>query len=122
LKPLDKDKVIDVLKKAHDSLMDKKMEEERNKNLKKKLELNLSLSRDKILQDLLRGKEFPFQELDYIQNEYNISLQKGMVQVGIIEIGNFDADSRELIKSGRFDSLVEEVGKIIQILCRNFRS
>jgi len=36
-----------------------------------------------------------------------------MVQVGIIEIGNFDADSRELIKSGRFDSLVEEVGKII---------
>jgi len=80
LKPLDKDKVIDVLKKAHDSLMDKKMEEERNKNLKKKLELNLSLSRDKILQDLLRGKEFPFQELDYIQNEYNISLQKGMVQ------------------------------------------
>jgi len=84
--------------------MDKKMEEERNKNLKKKLELNLSLSRDKILQDLLRGKEFPFQELDYIQNEYNISLQKGMVQVGIIEIGNFDADSRELIKSGRFDS------------------
>jgi len=37
LKPLDKDKVIDVLKKAHDSLMDKKMEEERNKNLKKKL-------------------------------------------------------------------------------------
>lgn len=113
LKPLDKDKVIDVLKKAHDSLMDKKMEEERNKNLKKKLELNLSLSRDKILQDLLRGKEFPFQELDYIQNEYNISLQKGMVQVGIIEIGNFDADSRELIKSGRFDSLVEEVGKII---------
>jgi len=59
LKPLDKDKVIDVLKKAHDSLMDKKMEEERNKNLKKKLELNLSLSRDKILQDLL-GERISF--------------------------------------------------------------
>jgi len=63
LKPLDKDKVIDVLKKAHDSLMDKKMEEERNKNLKKKLELNLSLSRDKILQDLLRERNFLFRSL-----------------------------------------------------------
>jgi len=48
---------------------------------------------------LLRGKEFPFQELDYIQNEYNISLQKGMVQVGIIEIGNFDAIPESLLKA-----------------------
>ncbi|WP_265446673.1 response regulator transcription factor [Acetivibrio straminisolvens] len=120
LKPMDKDKVVDVLKKAHEELMNIKIEEEKNRNLKKRLEINLSLSREKILQDLLRGKEFPFQELDYIENEYNISLHRGMVQVGIIEVGNFDADSRELIKSGRFDSLIKEVGKIISDILAEF--
>lgn len=120
LKPIDKDNMLDVLRKAHDRLMNKRVEEEKNRNLKERLEMNISLSRDKILQDLLRGKEFSLQEIDYIVDEYNISLLKGMVQVGIIEIGNFDADSRELIKSGRFEELVKKVGKIIADILDGF--
>ncbi|MFZ5985854.1 MAG: response regulator [Bacillota bacterium] len=113
LKPIDKDNLTEVLKKAQGNLLDKKLEDDKNKKLKQKLELNLTLSREKILYDLLRGKEFPLKELDDIINEYNIDLYNRIVQVGIIEVGNFDASSKEWVKSGRFEELVKRVRNIV---------
>lgn len=122
LKPIDKDNLIAILKKLYDSLMKKKMEQEKEMKLKERLEQNLSLSREKILYDILRGKEFPFKAFDEIIREYGIKLFKGMVQVGIIEVGNFDARSRELIKSRGFEELMEKVQGIISKVLEQYES
>lgn len=106
-KPLKKENVVKVLEKAHDVLLEKKADE--SKKLLEKLELNMSFSREKILYDILRGKEPLFNTFDDIIDEYDINLFKRMVQVGIVEIGNFDESSKELIKSGKFDELTNKV-------------
>jgi len=113
-KPLIKENVVKMLEDVHDVLLDKKADE--SKKLLEKLELNLSFSREKILYDILRGKLL-LDTFEDIINEYDINLYKKMVQVGILEIGNFDESSKELIKSGKFDELTNKVrDRISQLL------
>ncbi len=112
-KPIDKENLIDVLESVHEKLMEKKLEKENDKKIKERFEMSLSFSREKILNDLLRGKEFPHESLNYIINEYGINLYKETVQVGIIEVGNFDASTKELIKTGKFEELLNKVRSII---------
>lgn len=105
LKPIDQDSLKEIMKKVFDDLMLKKQEEEKNQKIKEKIELY----RERLLYDILRGKDYPLQKFDDIVNEYDINLHKGMVQVAVVEIGNFDANSKELVKSGKFDELTEKV-------------
>lgn len=119
-KPIDKENLIDVLESVHEKLMEKKLEKENDKKIKERFEMSLSFSREKILNDLLRGKEFPHESLNYIINEYGINLYKEMVQVGIIEVGNFDASTKELIKTGKFEELLNKVRSIIADILLQF--
>lgn len=105
LKPVNKDDLKELMKKVFDELMIKKHEEEKNQNIKEKIEL----FRERLLYDILRGKEYPLQKFDDIVSEYRLNIHKGMVQVAIVEIGNFDDNSKELVKSGKFDELTEKV-------------
>jgi len=119
-KPIDKENLIDVLESVHEKLMEKKLEKENDKKIKERFEMSLSFSREKILNDLLRGKEFPHESLNYIINEYGINLYKETVQVGIIEVGNFDASTKELIKTGKFEELLNKVRSIIADILLQF--
>lgn len=105
LKPVNKDSLKELMKKVFDELMIKKQEEEKNQNIKEKIEL----FRERLLYDILRGKEYPLQKFDDIVSEYGLNIHKGIVQVAIVEIGNFDDNSKELVKSGKFDELTERV-------------
>jgi two-component system response regulator YesN len=120
-KPLKKEKVAQALKKAYNLLLTQKAEQDQNTKLLEKFKLNFSYSREKILYDILRGKELPLQAFDDLINEYNINLYRRMVQVGILEIGNFDSNSREWVKSGKFEEMINEVRKIIQQVLTKFK-
>ncbi len=112
-KPIDKKSLIEVIESVHERLMDIKREKEKDKKIKERFEMSLSFSREKILNDLLRGKGFPHESLNYIIDEYDINLVREIVQVGIIEVGNFDASTKELIKTGKFEELLNRVRTII---------
>ncbi len=105
LKPIDKNNLIELMKKVFNDLTVKKQEEEKSQKIKEKIEL----FRERLLYDIFRGKEYPLQKFDDIVSEYGINLHKGAVQVAVVEIGNFDANSKELVKSGKFDELTEKV-------------
>jgi len=105
MKPINKDSLIELMKKVFDELMLKKQEEEKKQKIKEKMEL----FRERLLYDILRGKDYLLQKFDDMVEEYGLNLHKGMVQVAIVEIGNFDDKSKELVKSGKFDELTKKV-------------
>lgn len=110
LKPVDKDKLKESMKKVFDELLKRKQEQEKDQKISEKIEL----FRERLLYDILRGKEYPFQKFDDLVLEYGLKLRRDMmVQVAIVEIGNFDDKSKELVKSGKFDELTEKVRKEI---------
>ncbi|TYQ16406.1 UNVERIFIED_CONTAM: two-component system response regulator YesN [Acetivibrio alkalicellulosi] len=119
-KPIEKKLLVEVLIKAHDSLLKMNIEQEKSQKLKEKLELNFAISREKVLYDLLRGKDVVYYELHGIIDEYNINLSKNMVLVGIIEIGNFDDASKEWIKSGKFEELIKKIRLIISCVLNEY--
>lgn len=121
-KPINKKEVINLLNNVYDTLM----EEGQSKNIAEKRKggegTDLSLSKEKILYDLLRGRESAHQFLSNTVVDPNINLSDKMVQVGIVEVGNFDASSRELIKTGKFGELLDEVRVIITDVLLGFKS
>ena len=119
LKPVENEILISVLKKASESLKRRYLERDKNQKLKEKLEMNLSISREKILYDLLRGKE-SFDKLNGLVEEYDIDISDKMVLVGIIEIGSFDATSKEWIKSGKFGELIKKIREIIHGVVKKY--
>ena len=117
LKPLDKDNLKEVMKKVFDELMMKKHEEEKEQKIKEKMEL----FRERLLYDILRGKEYSFQRFDDLVSEYGLKLHRDkMVQVAIVEIGNFDEKSKELVKSGKFYELTDKVREEITKMAEDF--
>lgn len=118
LKPINKDSLKELMKKVFDELMLKKQEEEKKQKIKEKMEL----FRERLLYDILRGKDYPLQKFDDIVDEYGLNLHKGIVQVAIVEIGNFDDNSKELVKSGKFDELTEKVRNEILKMADGFGS
>jgi len=117
LKPLDKDNLKEVMKKVFDELMMKKQEEEKEQKIKEKMEL----FRERLLYDILRGKEYSFQRFDDLVSEYGLKLHRDkMVQVAIVEIGNFDEKSKELVKSGKFYELTDKVREEITKMAEDF--
>lgn len=110
LKPVNKDHLKELMKKVFDELIIKKKEQEKDQKIKEKIEL----FRERLLYDILRGKDYPFQRFDDLVGDYGLNLYKDrMVQVAIVEIGNFDDKSKELVKSGKFDELTNRVRKEI---------
>lgn len=118
LKPVNKDSLKELMKKVFNELMLKKQEEEKKQKIKEKMEL----FRERLLYDILRGKDYPLQKFDDIVDEYGLNLHKGIVQVAIVEIGNFDDNSKELVKSGKFDELTEKVRNEILKMAEGFGS
>lgn len=116
MKPIDNENLLKVMKEAYDQLIVRKHEEEKKRKMKEKIEL----FRERVLYDILRGKEYLLQKFDEIIEEYGINLHKGAVQVAIVEIGNFDANSKELVKSGKFDELTKKVSSRILELTEKF--
>ena len=97
------------------------LEKQKTQKLREKLEMNFSISREKILYDLLRGKEV-FSKLNGIISEYNINILDKMVLVGLIEVGNFDAISKEWIKSGKLGELIKKIREVIHNIAKGYEN
>lgn len=121
LRPINNKDLFNLLKKAHDSLKKRYLEKEKRQKLKEKLEMNFSISREKLLYDLLRGKEV-FNKLNGLIREYNINILDKMILVGIIEIGSFDAVSKEWIKSGKLGELIKKTREAIRNIIKGYKN
>lgn len=120
-KPVSIEKLCNLLKNAYEALKKKQLEKEKSRKLREKLELNLSISREKILYDLLRGKEV-FSKLGGLISEYDIDISDRMVLVGLIEVGNFDATSKEWIKSGKLGELIKKIREVIHSISKGYEN
>lgn len=116
LKPVESNKVAGVLRRACKYLNAKRNEEEKNETLKKKLEFNISISREKVLYNILRGKNLPLPTLHGTIKEFDLQLSKAMVQVAIIEIDDFDENAEQWVKDGKDAIFLEHVKRKAYIL------
>lgn len=121
IKPVNSEDLYNLLKKTYESLKKRYLEKQKTQKLREKLEMNFSISREKILYDLLRGKEV-FSKLNGIISEYNINILDKMVLVGLIEVGNFDAISKEWIKSGKLGELIKKIREVIHNIAKGYEN
>ncbi|HHX18698.1 MAG TPA: response regulator [Clostridium sp.] len=121
IKPINSEDLYSLLKNAYENLKKRHLEKEKSQKLKEKLEMNFSISREKILYDLLRGKEV-FSKLNGLISEYNINILDRMVLVGIIEVGNFDEISKEWIKSGKLGELIKKTREVIHNIAKGYNN
>ena len=105
LKPLDSEKLKNILINAYKKLeMKKKSDHEYN--------VNKIISGEKILYDLLRGKNL--MRMDEYISQYNLPLIKGKVQVAIVEINEIVISSEDLNKNDELSHLEKSVDNIIE--------
>ena len=105
LKPLDAQKLKNILNNAYDKLaMKEKKDHEYN--------VNKIISGEKILYDLLRGKNLMLMD-EYI-SQYNLPLIKGKVQVAIVEINEIIISSEDLTENDEWNYLNNEVNELIE--------
>ena len=100
LKPLDREKLENVLVNVY-----KKLVENDKKNYE--YNINKTISKEKVLYDLLRGKNL--MEMDEYILKYNLPLIKNRVQVAIVEINDIVINNQELIGNDRGDYLEKSV-------------
>ncbi|WP_315069469.1 response regulator [uncultured Clostridium sp.] len=105
LKPLDSQKLKSILINVYNKL---EIKEKKDNEYK----VNRIISGEKILYDLLRGKNLMMMD-EYIL-QYNLPLIKGKVQVAIIEINEIVISSKELGETDELSSLEKSVDNIIQ--------
>jgi len=105
LKPLDREKLEIVLANVYKKLAinDKKNHE---------FNINKTISREKVLYDLLRGKNLMVMD-EYI-SQYDLPLIKNKVQVAIVEINEIVINSEELIENDERNHLEKTVSSIIE--------
>jgi len=105
LKPLDAQKLKNILNNAYDKLaMKEKKDHEYN--------VNKIISGEKVLYDLLRGKNLMLMD-EYI-SQYNLPLIKGKVQVAIVEINEIIISSEDLTENDEWNYLNNEVNELIE--------
>lgn len=104
LKPLDQEKLENILDNVY-----KKLSTTEKKNYE--FNINKSISREKVLYDLLRGKNLMVMEQYILQ--YNLPLIENKVQVAIVEINEIVINSEELIENDERDYLEKSVIDII---------
>ncbi|MBD7911213.1 MULTISPECIES: response regulator [Clostridium] len=110
LKPLDREKLENVLVAVH-----KKLVESDKKNYE--FNINKTISKEKVLYDLLRGKNL--MEMDEYILKYNLPIIKNKVQVAIVEINDIVINSEELIGNDKGDYLEKSVVCIIEKELKN---
>ena len=105
LKPLDSQKLKNILINVYKKLaMKEKKDHEYN--------VNKIISGEKILYDLLRGKNLMMMD-EYI-SQYNLPLIKGKVQVAIVEINEIVISSEDLTENDEWSYLNNEVNNLIE--------
>lgn len=105
LKPLDSEKLKNILINAY-----KKLEMKKKSDYEYKV--NRIISGEKILYDLLRGKNL--MRMDEYISQYNLPLIKGKVQVAIVEINEIVISSEDLNENEEFSQLEKSVDNIIE--------
>ncbi len=109
LKPMEPGKIMEVLQRAYNFLEREKQHQEEQNRLLTKLDLHIAISREKILANLLCGKDLPILKLEDLCREYRINLRNAPVQVAIVEIDDFDINGEEWLTNGLDELLVREL-------------
>lgn len=105
LKPLDSQKLKNILINAYNKLT---IKEKRDYEYS----INKIISGEKILYDLLRGKNLMMMD-EYI-SQYNLPLIKGKVQVAIVEINEIVISSEDLTENDEWNHLNNKVNDLIE--------
>lgn len=105
LKPLDAQKLKNILINAYNKLTTKEKKD-------REYNINKIISGEKILYDLLRGKNLMMMD-EYI-SQYNLPLIKGKIQVAIIEINEIVISSKDLTENDELGSLEKSVDHLIK--------
>ena len=105
LKPIDSQKLKNILINASNKLTTK---EEKDREYS----VNKVISGEKILYDLLRGKNLMMMD-EYI-SKYNLPLIKGKVQVAIVEINEIIISSEDLTENDEWNHLNDMVNELIR--------
>ncbi|GFZ32503.1 putative two-component sensor response regulator [Clostridium zeae] len=105
LKPIDAQKLKDILINAYKKL---KMKEEKEYEYS----INKIISGEKILYDLLRGKNLIM--LDEYISKYNLPLVKGKIQVAIVEINDIVISKEDISESIEWSYLEKSFQAIIE--------
>ncbi len=105
LKPLDSQKLKNILINAYNKLT---IKEKRDYEYR----VNKIISGEKILYDLLRGKNLMMMD-EYI-SQYNLPLIKGKVQVAIVEINEIVISSEDLTENDEWNHLNNKVNDLIE--------
>ncbi len=105
LKPIEQEKLEKVLSKVNDKL---------SAIEKNTFEFNTNklISKEKVLYDLVRGKNLMC--MDEIISKYELPLIKNKVQVAIVEINEIVINCEELIKNNDLEFLDKSVNNIIE--------
>lgn len=105
LKPLDSQKLKNILINANNKISAReKKDHEYN--------VNKIISGEKILYDLLRGKNLMM--MDELISQYNLPLIKDKIQVAIIEINEIVISSKDLTENDELGSLEKSVDDLIK--------
>ena len=105
LKPMDPTNIKEVLEKVYKKFTNDKMIKEQTEYLNKKLELTRSFSREKVINDIIHGKNLG--KLWLLVEEYDIPLINNLVQVAILELDDFEEQGEDWILNGEYESIVE---------------
>lgn len=112
LKPMDPVNIEEVLKKVHKRLTDEKKKEEHTQYLNEKLELTRSFLREKVISDIIHGKNLD--KLYTLIEEYDIPLTNHFVQVAIIELDDFEEQGEDWLLNGMYEEIADKVQTIIK--------
>ena len=112
LKPMDPTNIKEVLEKVYKKFTNDKMIKEQTEYLNKKLELTRSFSREKVINDIIHGKNLG--KLWLLVEEYDIPLINNLVQVAILELDDFEEQGEDWILNGEYESIVEKIQVIIK--------
>jgi two-component system response regulator YesN len=105
LKPIDSEKLKNILIKVYEKL---KMKEKKEQEYS----INKIMSGEKILYDLLRGKNLIMID-DYI-TQYNLPLIKGKIQVAIFEINDIVVGKDDIDDDAQWNNLEDRFRNIIE--------
>ncbi|OPJ66079.1 response regulator [Clostridium chromiireducens] len=105
LKPIDSQKLKNILINANNKLTTKEKKD-------REYNVNKVISGEKILYDLLRGKNLMM--MDEHISQYNLPLIKGKVQVAIVEINEIIISSEDLTENDEWNHLNNMVNDLIE--------
>jgi two-component system response regulator YesN len=114
LKPMEPEKIREVFMRIFEDLEKNKKEEHTKKMLLEKYKFSIYMSREKIIYDMLRGKELRYISLEELFDEYKIPFVRSKAAVAVIEVDDFDFNAERWVSTQKDVIIIDKIKAIIQ--------